>query len=74
VDESRFLFNSEFYEYLESIYKKAVRMHYLNVKIHQTKDDGHIQEYVKEESAALLWFTQQFDILEKQAFPFLSWG
>jgi hypothetical protein len=73
VEQAEFLFDSSFSNYLEIIYKKAVRYAFLCQKLRKDRVDENFDKLIQEESEILLWFVEQFEILKLKSIPFMRW-
>jgi hypothetical protein len=74
VDEATFLFDSQFFEYLDLLFKKAVRLRSLVTTMRAGKPGVPVEQLALEESEILIWFTEQFNELKTRAVPYMQWA
>jgi hypothetical protein len=78
TDEARFLFDDGLAEYLETLFKKALRLHTIGLlrermRIHPEEAEN-FQTIVKEETDLAMWFTKQPEEIRDRFAPFLRLG
>ncbi len=75
TDEALFLFGDDFAEYLETLFKKALRLRTLALmreRIHTHPEEAqNFQAMVQEETALAMWFTEQPEATRARFAPFL---
>lgn len=73
VDEATFLFDEAVYEYLNELYRKAVRLRYIHGELQRQKASTPVVDFASEESDILVWFTDQFSKLKSHLVPYFQW-
>ncbi len=75
TDEAMFLFDDQLAEYLETLYKKALRVHtiaLLRERMHRYPNEAeNFQEILEEHTSLAMWFTEQPQEIRKRFAPFL---
>jgi hypothetical protein len=75
TDEALFLFDETMAEYLETLFKKALRLHTLGlIRIRMASDPGEAENYqalIKEDFELAVWFTEQPEEIRTRFVPFL---
>jgi hypothetical protein len=75
TDEALFLFDDDLAEYLETLFKKALRLRTLAVmreRIHTHPEEAqNFQAMVQEETGLAMWFTEQPEATRARFAPFL---
>ena len=75
TDEVLFLFDDNVAKYLETLFKKALRLHTIELireRWVQTDEIDNFQEIVKEQTALSIWFTEQPEEIRARFAPFLK--
>jgi hypothetical protein len=75
TDEALFLYNESLAEYLETLFKKALRLHTLELQRERMARDPdeakNFQELLNEETAIAHWFAEQPEEIRARFAPFL---
>lgn len=71
VDEAFFLFDDSVAAYLFEIYRKAIRLRYLEAQLQRLEDGPKRFDMGEEEATLFIWFGDQFDVLRAKLVPFM---
>jgi hypothetical protein len=71
TDEVVFLFDDDMSNYLSELYRKGVRLEYVNKRLERGDAAPDRPALIEEEGQLLTWFTEQFSVLLRKAVPFM---
>jgi signal transduction histidine kinase len=69
--EAIFLFDDEVADYFSELYRKALRIRYIELQLNRAIHQDRRLDLGEEEMNLATWFSDQFDVLRKRLVPFM---